>query len=205
VSGLRDLVVGATRDQNGLWLIAAPATGWWTSIPRAGSWLGPLQGPGGLRRLRTDYRLVLPPGVQGRVAEVSEKRRVVAVEYGQPLMRLAAERGVGSADEPTPAIGASSDRPAEGEFSVRAPTAGVFYRRATPDAAPFVEVGATVCCGQAIGLVEVMKTFHHILLEGGDAPARGRVSEIRCDDGDEVTAGQVLVVVRGDVPGAAKP
>ena len=206
MSGSRDLQVGAERDEDGDWVITSPAVGWWTAIPSAGSWIGPMHGPGVLRRLKTDYRLVLPGGVQGRVASVDdESRRVVAVEHGELLLRLTHDErkvpaGAASSGSKAPAGGT-----AEGEFAVRAPTAGVFYRRSAPGASSFVEVGQTVRRGQPVGLVEVMKTFHQILMEGRDAPARGEVTGIRCEDGEVVTAGQVLVIVRGDGRGSAKP
>lgn len=45
------------------------------------------------------------------------------------------------------------------EHSVLSPLPGTFYRKPTPDAAPYVDVGETVTAGTVIGLVEVMKQF----------------------------------------------
>ncbi|PRW64314.1 acetyl-CoA carboxylase [Actinopolyspora mortivallis] len=67
---------------------------------------------------------------------------------------------------------------------------GVFYRRPTPDHAPFVEVGGKVEPGQTIALIEVMKTYNEV-----KADRSGTVSRILLDDGDEVEAGQGIVEV----------
>ena len=50
--------------------------------------------------------------------------------------------------------------------------------------------------GQVVGLVEVMKTFNQIQYGGAGLPEEAEVLEIRADEGAEIRAGQVLVVVR---------
>jgi biotin carboxyl carrier protein len=50
--------------------------------------------------------------------------------------------------------------------------------------------------GDAVGLVEVMKTFNQILYDGPGFPEEAEVVEVRCEDGQEVRVGEVLVVVR---------
>ena len=90
----------------------------------------------------------------------------------------------------------AASRLAEGEHAILAPTDGVYYGRPTPDASPFVERGSRVQRGQPIGLVEVMKTFNQILYEGDDLPGEAEIVDIRAEDGDEIAAGSVLMVVR---------
>ena len=70
------------------------------------------------------------------------------------------------------------------------PLPGTFYRRPSPDAPPFVEVGQTVAAGTVVGLVEVMKTFNEVQAETG-----GTVVEILVENEDAVEAGQVLLIV----------
>ena len=48
------------------------------------------------------------------------------------------------------------------EHVVHSPLPGVFYRRPSPDAEPYVEPGAKVTADQTIGLVEVMKQFAEV-------------------------------------------
>ncbi|WP_042300431.1 acetyl-CoA carboxylase [Paraburkholderia kururiensis] len=74
------------------------------------------------------------------------------------------------------------------QHEIVSPLPGTFYRRPSPDAAPFVEAGATVESGTVVGLVEVMKQFNDV-----EAGIAGRVTEILVDDGEPVDAGQVLM------------
>ncbi len=73
---------------------------------------------------------------------------------------------------------------------VVSPIPGVFYRRPDPDSPPFAEDGAPVAQDQAVGLVEVMKSFHQI-----PAGAAGTLVEFLVADSDEVDAGQPVAVV----------
>ena len=142
--------------------------------------------------------LALPPEVSGRIVSALPRDRVVPVAYGALLFELAPL----SADAPHP--DEAAERTLEhaglglpqGARAVLAPTDGVFYRRTGPGAPAFVELGQQVRAGQAVGLVEVMKTFNQVLYGGSDLPDSATVLEIRADDGTEIRAGQVLLVVR---------
>ena len=72
--------------------------------------------------------------------------------------------------------------------TVTAPMPGVFYRRPTPEADPYVADGASVAEGDVIGLIEVMKTFREV-----KADAAGTVSAWKVENEDEVSIGQELV------------
>lgn len=62
-----------------------------------------------------------------------------------------------------PLATAPAERARAEEFLVvRAPMTGVFYRAASPDSPPFVEVGDYVEVGQTIGIIEAMKVFSEI-------------------------------------------
>jgi acetyl-CoA carboxylase biotin carboxyl carrier protein len=74
------------------------------------------------------------------------------------------------------------------QHEIVSPLPGTFYRRPSPDAAPFVEAGTPVESGTVVGLVEVMKQFNDV-----EAGIAGRVIEILVDDGEPVDAGQVLM------------
>ncbi len=70
---------------------------------------------------------------------------------------------------------------------IRSPLPGTFYRKPSPEAAPFVEDGASVAVGDVIGLVEVMKSFHEVKAEiAGDNIA------FKLENEDAVTAGALL-------------
>jgi biotin carboxyl carrier protein len=50
--------------------------------------------------------------------------------------------------------------------------------------------------GQAVGLIEVMKTFNPIAYGGLGLPDEAEIVEVLAADGQEVRAGQALFVVK---------
>ena len=62
--------------------------------------------------------------------------------------------------------------------SVKSPMVGTAYLRPSPEAKPFVEIGATVKTGDKLLLVEAMKTFNDIV-----APRGGKVVSITSKTG----------------------
>ena len=67
---------------------------------------------------------------------------------------------------------------------------GSFYRAASPEAPPFVEVGTLVEKGQTLCLIEVMKLFPTIYAERA-----GRIVQIGPNNGDLVEFAQTLFVI----------
>lgn len=74
--------------------------------------------------------------------------------------------------------------------TVKSPMVGTVYRRPSPDAKSFVDIGATVKAGEKILLVEAMKTFNEIV-----APRSGTVTTILVEDGQPVEYGEPLLVI----------
>lgn len=74
--------------------------------------------------------------------------------------------------------------------AVPSPMVGTAYRRPSPDAKPFVEIGSVVKQGERILLVEAMKTFNDIV-----APRAGKVTAILVEDGQPVEYGEPLLVI----------
>ena len=85
-----------------------------------------------------------------------------------------------------PAPVAAADYPG----AVKSPMVGTAYRRPSPDAKAFIEVGSQVKAGEKILLVEAMKTFNEIV-----APRGGTITQILVEDGQPVEYGQTLVVI----------
>ena len=191
------LLVRVESDGDGMTRVLAPRVGWWSSLPSAGNLIGPGSDVGALDQLNRRYRLVMPDGAAGLVADGLPNLRGVAVEYGQLLFRLTP---VGAAAAERPVATASGHAGGESlgtnQRAILSPTDGVFYRRPAPDAPPFVEAGQRIQRGQPVGLVEVMKTFNQILYDGPGFPDEAEVVEVRADDAEEVAAGQLLIVVR---------
>ena len=80
------------------------------------------------------------------------------------------------------------DAQAENLTEVKAPLAGIFYRQASPDAAPYVMVGQEVKKGDVIGLIEAMKVMNEI-----PAPCDGVVRNILVENESFVGYDDVLV------------
>ncbi len=74
---------------------------------------------------------------------------------------------------------------------VKSPMVGTLYHAASPDAAPFVQVGQTVKAGQTLCLVEAMKMFNPI-----EADTAGVIADILVTDGEPVEYGQTLFVIQ---------
>ena len=77
------------------------------------------------------------------------------------------------------------------EILVTSPFVGTFYRAASPDTPPFVEVGATVQAGQTLCIVEAMKLMNEIEAEQG-----GTVLEVFVQNGKAVEFGQKLFRIK---------
>ena len=74
--------------------------------------------------------------------------------------------------------------------AVTSPMVGTFYRSASPDSKPFVEVGQSVKEGDTIGIIEAMKMFNQI-----EADKTGVVKAILCENGQPVEFDQPLVII----------
>ena len=91
-----------------------------------------------------------------------------------------------------PEATASAAPPANAAPGVRidAPIMGVFYRTASPNDPPLIEVGDTVEVGQSVGLIEAMKVFSEIKSE-----VAGVVREIVAANKTLVQPGDALVIL----------
>jgi acetyl-CoA carboxylase biotin carboxyl carrier protein len=74
---------------------------------------------------------------------------------------------------------------------VTSPFVGTFYRAASPEAPPFVEVGASVKKGQTLCIIEAMKLMNEI-----EAELAGTVVEVLAENGKSVEFGQKLFKIK---------
>ena len=118
---------------------------------------------------------------------VARRIETVAVQVAAPAAPAPAAALAAAA---TPAAGPPP--PAKGAHpgSVPSPMVGTAYRRPSPDAKPFIEVGARVAVGDKLLLVEAMKTFNEIV-----APRAGTVTAIFIEDGQPVEFGEALLII----------
>jgi hypothetical protein len=159
-------------------LLCAPEVGLFAGTRARGEALVAGSELGTLIVLGRERRVLVPDGVQGRIASEALERVRAPVAYGDCLAVL----------EPLRA-GTDGQGPAAEAMSVGA--GGLVLR--SPQS---VEAGSAVQDGQPIGLIEVMKTFTHVSYRPKDAlPARARVVRYLIADGGDVKSGQPLLEV----------
>ena len=73
---------------------------------------------------------------------------------------------------------------------VKAPMVGTFYRSASPDSKPFVDIGNSVKEGEVLCIIEAMKLMNEIKSE-----IKGKIADILVENAEPVEFGQVLFLV----------
>jgi acetyl-CoA carboxylase biotin carboxyl carrier protein len=91
---------------------------------------------------------------------------------------------------PASTAAASPKSAAEHPGAVKSPMVGTAYLSPSPEADPFVEIGANVSEGQTIMIIEAMKTMNHI-----SAPRAGTISAILVESGHPVEFGEPLMII----------
>ena len=87
-----------------------------------------------------------------------------------------------------PAAAETGSAPAAtGSTEVKSPMIGTFYRRPSPDADSYAEIGTQVEADTVVCIIEAMKVMNEIKAE-----ARGVITEILIEDAKPVEYGQIL-------------
>jgi acetyl-CoA carboxylase biotin carboxyl carrier protein len=141
------------------------------------------------------------------VIDLMKKHDLSVFEIEKEGFRLKLQRGA-SASQPTiaapaaaagPAKAAGAEPPAPAAKAIESvpmkeivsPMVGTFYRAASPDAPPFVEVGKPVTEDTVVCIIEAMKVMNEIKAE-----TIGVIAEVLTDNGKPVQFGQALFRVR---------
>ena len=148
-----------------------------------------------LRKLKKLIDLVEESGIaELEVTEGEEKVRIVKntivtapQTYMIPAGNLPAEASVPR--EKSAVFDDDLDEEPEGE-TIKSPMVGTFYRAASPEADPFIEVGSTVKVGDRLCIIEAMKLLNEI-----EADASGTIKAILLDNGEPVEFGEPLFVI----------
>jgi acetyl-CoA carboxylase biotin carboxyl carrier protein len=176
-------------DSGSSFKLRAPAVGLWLHRPHEGSAITPGESLGTLEIMGVRYQLIAPRGARGFIAESPPaKPAALPVQYNQILAVLETAQFADAGDEST-----SEAQERDGGLVLRAPSSGRYYSRPAPDKSAFVSVGDIIQHGQTVGLLEVMKTFSRIHLDGEGLPTSVRVTAIRPADGDDIDAGDVIL------------
>lgn len=110
---------------------------------------------------------------------------VAPVVRAYPEYRVESQPAAKGSDAAAPA-GAEDKK----SFEITSPMVGTFYRAASPEAPPFVEVGQVVEIGQVVCIVEAMKLMNEIKSE-----VRGKVIAVSVENAEPVEFGQKLFAV----------
>jgi acetyl-CoA carboxylase biotin carboxyl carrier protein len=124
------------------------------------------------------FRLKLQRGASAPQATI-----VAPAAAGAP-----AKGAVAGAEPPAPAAKAIESVPMK---EIVSPMVGTFYRAASPDAPPFVDVGKLVTEDTVVCIIEAMKVMNEIKAE-----TSGVIAEVLADNGKPVQFGQALFRVR---------
>ena len=96
--------------------------------------------------------------------------------------------------QPVEAIPVSSETTSTDENSkyitVKSPIIGTFYRKSSPDAPSFVEVGDSIKEGDVLCVIEAMKLFNEI-----ESEVSGKIVKVLVDDASPVEFDQPLFLV----------
>ena len=144
------------------------------------------------KKLRADANALVTELLQRLAAEDVQQLeirrgglRVKVSKNGAPV----AAAPSAPAATPSNVVVTGPDQQTKGELpTVNAPLTGVFYRSPTPQAPPFVQIGAVVNKGDVIALIEAMKLFNEIRSTAG-----GKVKRIFAENGQLVRAHQPLL------------
>jgi len=108
---------------------------------------------------------------------------------GIPLLAAAGAAPAAPAASSTAPVAADVAPAPEGHV-VKSPMVGTFYRAPSPDAKPFVDVGATVKEGETVCVIEAMKLMNEI-----ECDASGVIKAILVENGQPVEYGQALFII----------
>lgn len=185
------LVLELLLERSGEHLVLkSPEVGLFTRALPVGALLAPRAPAGLLHSLGRRFELVTPSGAAGRVVNAAPERVHAPVGYGTVLYELAPlDSATMETTRDAHAAGAAS-----GALVFRAPYSGRFWQRPAPNDPPFLSPGDALAEGQTIGLIEVMKTFTHLVYRsGGELPARAKLVRFLAADGAEVKDGAALL------------
>jgi len=129
-----------------------------------------------------DEKIVIKRGTAGQIIQMAAP----SVMTAPPGMQMMAAPTVAAAAA-TPAPAAVVDDKYE---TINSPIVGTFYRKPSPEAAAFVEVGSIVEAGQPVCLIEAMKLFNEI-----EADFKCKIVEVIKDDAAPVEFGEPLFKV----------
>lgn len=127
------------------------------------------------------------------ISEGEESVRISRYSANIAVAQPAAYAAPAIAASPVPASAPAAAAPVEEKITghaVKSPMVGTFYRSASPDSAPFVEIGQSVSAGQTLCIIEAMKILNQI-----EADKSGKIKQILVENAHPVEYGQTLFII----------
>lgn len=131
-----------------------------------------------------DVKITIRTTLEGNTPEITYVQQAAPVQ--QAMAAPVATAPVAAA----PAVPAAPAEDNSKFVTIKSPMIGTFYRKPSPDKAPFVEVGSTIGKGDVLCVVEAMKLFNEI-----EAEVSGKIVKILVDDMSPVEFDQPLFLV----------
>lgn len=102
----------------------------------------------------------------------------------QPIQPAVNQQPQAQTEEP---LGKVDTTTIDNKDAITSPMVGTFYRSASPDSAPFIDIGSTVKKGETLCIIEAMKILNEI-----ESDKEGTISKILIENGQPVEFGQPL-------------
>ena len=115
------------------------------------------------------------------------KGETVVVQEAAPMILPAAAAAPAAVPVAAATPAPAAPAPAADGPEVKSPMIGTFYRKPSPDADSFVEVGSVVEPETVVCIIEAMKVMNEIKAE-----VKGTIAEVLLEDGKPVEYGQAL-------------
>jgi acetyl-CoA carboxylase biotin carboxyl carrier protein len=132
-----------------------------------------------------DVKITIRTTLEGNTPEITYVQQAAPVQQA-----VAAPVTAPTPIAATPAAPAAATEDHSKYVTIKSPMIGTFYRKPSPDKAPFVEVGSSVGKGDVLCVVEAMKLFNEI-----EAEISGKIVKILVDDMSPVEFDQPLFLV----------
>ena len=115
----------------------------------------------------------------------NKAQSLVPVNYvQQPIQPPVNQQPQAQTEEP---LGKVDTTTIDNKNAITSPMVGTFYRSASPDSAPFIDIGSTVKKGETLCIIEAMKILNEI-----ESDKEGTISKILIENGQPVEFGQPL-------------
>ena len=150
-----------------------------------------------IKNLRTLVKMITDTDITEFEMENAEEKILIKrgpdkeyVQFAAPVAS-AAPAPVAALAAPVAASAAAEPAVVDDKYeTINSPIVGSFYRKPSPEADSFADVGAIVEAGQTVCLVEAMKLFNEI-----EAEFKCKIVEILKDDAAPVEFGEPLFKV----------